>query len=401
MEENNNNESELDNFRKEWLAETNHTKNNNNNFTKQRTEVPLPLLRASINGSNINEVVVPTIEESIQEPEEIKQPITSMDYYQLAVVAEQQGRLTDALTSYRKAFQLDPDADRSYHLLSLNKLNIQDSQPLPNGDFRFNRTIQLSPDYNNKDYQRSDAMIEKAIGKSSNLVNVVGGASGSGSGSKNGKGKGEENDHNHPSSTGFLLNSLLRSIASNPYVRPELTENINITDDVTTTTTETTPIVELESKQEEVEEVVEEIPIVPITNPISKEPISLATLQEVRDTIAFIPLDPSLPLHLGSLPREVLMLILKTLLLTSVNPPPPSRTAVDTTIIPTPVQRGGRNKKPRTLKEEIKAIEMELSLDLDEEVYKREWRSDVEALERFASSCRAARIICLEDSLWR
>lgn len=397
MEGNINNESELDNFRKEWLAETNHSKNNSN-FTKQRSEVPLPLLRASISTNNESSVVPPIEDESIQQ-QDVLEPTTSMDYYQLAVVAEQQGRLSAALTSYRKAFQLDPDADRSYHLLSLNKLNIQDSQPLPNGDFRFDRTIQLSPDYNNKDYQRSDAMVEKAIGKSSS--NLVDGLSGS-SGTKSGKGKGkeDENDHNHPSSTGFLLNSLLRSIATNPYVRPELTENMNIIDDTTLTATETLPITESEIEQEQVEEIVVES-IIPITDPTPDEPITLSTLQEVRDTIAFIPLDPSLPLHLGSLPREVLMLILKTLLLTSVNPPPPSRTAIDTTIISTPVQRGGRNKKPRTLKEEIQAIEMELGLDLDEQVYKREWRSDVEALERFAGSCRAARIVCLEDSLWR
>jgi hypothetical protein len=48
------------------------------------------------------------------------------------------------------------------------------------------------------------------------------------------------------------------------------------------------------------------------------------------------------------------------------------------------------------LKEEMAFLEADLELD---EI--GEWRYDVEALERFALTCRAARVLTLDSSLWR
>lgn len=112
-------------------------------------------------------------------------------------------------------------------------------------------------------------------------------------------------------------------------------------------------------------------------------------------TLHFIPLDEELPLPLAHLPREVLLLILRHLVLTGMLPPPKSAHAE-----PSAEERrakGPKRLRKRTLREEMVLLEAELELaDVD-----RAWTSDVEALERFACVCRAARVLTLDNDLWR
>jgi hypothetical protein len=56
-----------------------------------------------------------------------------------------------------------------------------------------------------------------------------------------------------------------------------------------------------------------------------------------------------------------------------------------------------RLPRKRTLREEMQLLEMELELEDTD----REWKSDVEALERFARTCRAARVVTLDSEIWR
>lgn len=47
-------------------------------------------------------------------------------------------------------------------------------------------------------------------------------------------------------------------------------------------------------------------------------------------------------------------------------------------------------------------LALEIGMGLDASMLDREWKSDVEALERFASTCRMARVFTLEnDAIWR
>lgn len=62
-----------------------------------------------------------------------------------------------------------------------------------------------------------------------------------------------------------------------------------------------------------------------------------------------------------------------------------------------PAHKSKRLPRKRTLREEMQQLELELELeDVD-----REWKSDVEALERFARVCRAARVVTLDSGIWR
>lgn len=359
-------EGELDNFRREWLAETNH---NQQNKRREINNSILPIQSTSSSSSNgistspttssLNKInSVTTLESGFNElnleygrtllggiEESItieSKPLTALEFYQEAVISEQQGRLNDSVTAYRKAFKLDPEIDRTYHKASLTA-ELTNSIPLPNGAFKFNRTIQFGPDYHEDDHIRSDDLILKGIGQNSNVV-----------------------DSNHPSSTGFLLNSLLRSIVEHPYVRSESVDHI-------------TPV--------------EEVALTVSTLP-------KLTTEEVQAQISFLPEDPTLPLHFNKIPREVLLLILRAILLNSVTPPLNSHAPEP--LSTSPVQVSRKRKKQLTPKEEMRSIELELNLDVEEEeLARKEWKSDVEALERFASTCRAARIITLESSLWR
>lgn len=179
-----------------------------------------------------------------------------------------------------------------------------------------------------------------------------------------GVGSGHE-DNTHPSSTTFLFDSLVRSIAAHPFQRPEAS---------------TMPSSPASDKN----------------GTSAPEPIST---EEALATLSFIPADPEAPLPLLRLPREIIGHILHIVALTSIIPPPrqarvEEATAQDGQVAP---RKGKRTLKRKTLKEEMEAIEMDLELeDVD-----RAWQSDVEALERFARTCRAGRILSLDNSIWR
>lgn len=175
-------------------------------------------------------------------------------------------------------------------------------------------------------------------------------------------------DTTHPSSTAFLFQSLMRSIAANPYERP--TPAIDVSSTSTSPPVKPSP---LHAKAEVA--------------------LSTTTLDQALADLTFLPEDPELPLPLLVLPREVLLLILRFLALTSVIPPPrPSHTNEAA-----PAFKSKRGPRKKTLKEEMSAIEMDLELeDVD-----RPWKTDVEALERFARTCRAGRILTLDSGIWR
>lgn len=86
---------------------------------------------------------------------------TAIEHFAAGVEAETEGRLPNAVLSYRKAFKLDPRADKSYHAHEVNKSAAaaeqqggldqhagsagDDSEDALN--FRFKRTLQMGPDY--------------------------------------------------------------------------------------------------------------------------------------------------------------------------------------------------------------------------------------------------------------
>lgn len=175
-------------------------------------------------------------------------------------------------------------------------------------------------------------------------------------------------DTTHPSSTTFLFQSLMRSIAANPYERPA-------------------PAIDVTSSSASP-------PIEPSPLKVKAEAApSTTTPEQALADLTFIPEDPELPLPLLVLPREVLLLILRFLALTSVIPPPrPSHSSEAA-----PAFKSKRGPRKKTLKEEMNLIEMDLELeDVD-----RPWKMDVEALERFARTCRAGRILTLDSGIWR
>lgn len=238
-----------------------------------------------------------------------------------------------ALLNYRAAFRLDPDVDKSYHRDSLLP-SVQGSAAPPSlsTGFKFERTIQLYPDYK------------------------------------------EGEDGAKPSTVEFR-EQLLRSFAENPWERPVPSLG---PDDSTTVVHE-----ERESTK-------------------NKAPIQ--SIDETYASLDFIPADPALPVVLSTLPHEVMVLILRALTLSSCLPAVPRKPHLDppTSTSGTVIDRKRQNRGKltgRTIPEEMKWIEEELDLDLESR--EREWKSDVESLERFSRSCRMARIITLEEGLWR
>lgn len=121
---------------------------------------------------------------------------------------------------------------------------------------------------------------------------------------------------------------------------------------------------------------------------------------EALATLAFIPADPEEPLPISTLPREILVHILHIVALTSINPPPRTARIDEAPAANADGQhpkKGKRGPKRKTLREETELIELDLELqDVD-----RAWQSDVEALERFARTCRMGRILTLDTSIWR
>jgi hypothetical protein len=201
-------------------------------------------------------------------------------------------------------------------------------------DFKFERTIQLAPDYVAEAEHRSVEAVERGTGS-------------------------VDEDSTHPSSTAFLYNSLVRSIAANPWERPAST---------------------LDSSSVS-------------AAPPPSSVVQPMTPEEACAQLAFIPADPDLPLPLATLPREVLLFLLRCLSLSSVLPFPRSSHSIEGA---TPA-KGKRGAHKRSLKEEMAQVQTDLELeDVD-----REWKTDVEALERFAKTCRAARVLTLDAGVWR
>ncbi|GAA6023572.1 hypothetical protein JCM10207_005718 [Rhodosporidiobolus poonsookiae] len=320
--------------------------------------------------------VEPTVEAKGKSREHDKwervRPKSALELYTEAVESEREGRLQDALVNYRSAFRLDPDVDRAYHRASLAATHkhaaTRAAEPTSSssaagvggtagagaGDFRFERTVQLGPDYDAKKEHRSKEEAERE----------------SGSGDR---------DSTHPSSTAYLLNSLLRSIAENPYVRPPPPVSASATPTSPSASPSKAPL---------------ELPPPPLS-PAHQPPPPVLTPDEALAMLHFIPADEDQPLPLAHLPQEVLLLILRHLVLSSILPPPRSAHVEAEPL--EPVRRGKKAPKRRTLREETQLLEMELELEDTD----REWRSDVEALERFARVCRAARVVSLDSGLWR
>ncbi|BGP47752.1 hypothetical protein JCM10450v2_003617 [Rhodotorula kratochvilovae] len=306
---------------------------------------------------------------------QVERPKSALELYELAVASEREGRLSDALVNYRSAFRLDPDVDRAYHLATTAAQAHSASRgaepshgPSHAQEWHFERTVQLGPDYDAARERRSAQEAQREVGSA-------------------------DADVTHPSSTAFLLTSLLKSIAENPYERPPPPVHAAAPGP-------TSPRAQAGALP----------PTSPrgtaATLPPSAEPAppavrsdaAVMTPEEALATLHFIPLDEERPLPLAHLPREVLLLILRHLLLSSMLPPPRGAHA-------DPAQEehrdrgGGKRRLPkrRTLREEMALLEMELELqDAD-----RPWKSDVEALERFARVCRAARVLTLDTGLWR
>lgn len=339
-------EDELATFRREWLQEQAAKRN-------APSIVALPSSPSSSSSPPTLSAVTESLDALVLE-EKWRTPRakTAIELYELAVVSEREGRLNDgelpsvpqlrvqltwsfaALSNYRAAFRLDSDVDKAYHRASLAPSSpSRAAEPLasdPSANFRFERTLQLTPDYQSEKEHRSVEAVERGTGKGT-----------------------ADADSTHPSSTAFLLDSLLRSIAANPWERKSFGAPSDA-DELSATT-----------------------PLTP---------------EEAHQQLAFIPADPERPLPIGSIPREVLLLVLRNLSLSSVLPPPSSK-AVEAT----PAPSRGKGKR-RTLKEEMKMVEMEMGLVVEG---RATWKSDVEALERFARTCRAARVVTLDDAIWR
>lgn len=198
------------------------------------------------------------------------------------------------------------------------------SRPLAD-TFTFERTVQVTPDYVADKERRTQQLVKRH------------GLSG--------------RDDEHPSSTRFLLTSLLKSFEKEPWIpigaRAEAGfENLSLEEK-----SSSTPFV-----------------------------------------LRFHPEDEELPVHLNKLPPEVLILVIRHVVLSSVIPPR-SESYLDASSL-----LKGKGRQVRlTIKEEREMLELEMGLEQPVSG----WKTDVEALERFARSCRAARVLTLNEGLWR
>ncbi|KAK4049002.1 hypothetical protein OIV83_004363 [Microbotryomycetes sp. JL201] len=303
---------------------------------------------------------------------------SALEVYGMAVNYEREGRLNDALTHYRRAFKMDPNVDRSFHRASIAPKSLRGSEPYAGSDpatarngpaaasasadqeFKFERTIQVAPDYTPENEHRSVEAVERGMGKGKATA-----------------------DTTHPSSTGYLFDSLMRSIAQHPYER-----------------------------REDRRTVAADAPLSSASPPTSPTPASKAatSVQEALDSLTFIPFDPDKPVYLNALPREVLVQVLRTVALSSIVPPPRARStaAHDDQLISVPstgssaptTNQYQRKRGPR--KKTLREVNREIESDLHLEPFdKRAWQIDIEALERFARTCRFARILTLDIGIWK
>lgn len=400
-------EEELDNFRREWLEEQ-----------KRKATVPVtiaprsppatvpvelnqhhsppraPVATASTSPPRRKHVRRDSADQTmgiedrlegmvLEEKWKPKQPQTALELYEVAVISEREGRLNDgefssshehrcftnfieacpltllpfaALLSYRQAFRLDPDVDKAFHRTFIaphasrgaephgSAPSVTSAVPADPHAFQFQRTLQMHKDYTPEEEHRSVAAVEEGMGEGT-----------------------AHEDTTHPSSTAYLFASLMRSIAANPYERPAPAFDAPASS--TSPPSAPSPLItKVEARS------------------------STTTPEQALADLTFIPADPKQPIPLLVLPREILTLILRFLALSSVTPPPrpkPSQTE------DAPLKRRGPRRK--TLKEEMAFLETDLELeDVD-----RPWKMDVEALERFARTCRAGRILTLDTSIWR
>ncbi|KAL8287544.1 hypothetical protein RQP46_003402 [Phenoliferia psychrophenolica] len=274
----------------------------------------------------------------IEEADEPVRPRTAVEEYQLAVDAERGGQLNEALKHYRQAFKLDSDVDKAWY----RRTALTKSPPRRPAE-PLPSTSSSSPPAADGETFRFQRTLQYhpdyESGKEHRSVQAVEAGLGKHAAARPTAG----DDATHPSSTSFLRTSLARSFAANPYVPPESS-----------------------------------------AAPPPSTPTTSAD---------FLQADPEGPIPFGALPHEVLILILKQLTFSSVTPPPKP---TDPSLMPAaPIARGKVKRKPP--KEEKFLLELELGLEEPE----LGWKSDVEALERFAASSRAARILTLDDGLWR
>ncbi|BGP39673.1 hypothetical protein JCM10449v2_003624 [Rhodotorula kratochvilovae] len=250
----------------------------------------------------------------------------------MAVAFKDEGRLSDALVTYRSAFRLDPDMDRADHLAKTTEW-----------------TVQLAPDYDAAKERRSAQEAQREVGSA-------------------------DADATHPSSTAFLLTSLLKSIAENPYERAP--PPVHAAAHGPTSPRAQAGALPLTSPRGTAATLPPSADPAP---PAVRSDAAWMTPEEALATLHFIPLDKEQPLPLVHLPREVLLLSLQHLVLSSILPPP--RGAHTDPAQEEHRERGGGKRchpKRRTLREVMALLEAELKPQYAD----RPWKSEVEALKR-------------------
>lgn len=264
--------------------------------------------------------------------------LTALELYSLAVLSEKEGRLNDGQSNSIRS-------DRNYHFtesrIRLALFNYRAAFKLDESIDKLYHKQSLIPKLTTKIGESTGGFeFERTIQLYSDYIPHEGA------------------EYQNTQSTNLFRENLMKSFAENPWERE---------------------VIALEIDEGEV---------------IEKEKVlSSRSVEETMATLDFIPQDPALPLYLSSIPHEVLLIILRFLLLSPNLPPPPLRPSE----IPAPVvARKGKGKMNRTIQEEMRVIEMELELEKVDF-----WKSDVESLERFGRVCRMARILSLEEGLWR
>ncbi|KAK4705573.1 F-box protein 9, partial [Phenoliferia sp. Uapishka_3] len=336
-------EEALSQFRQKWLEEA-EAKRNAIPIASTSTSAAHPQPSASGSPPPARTLAEGIEELSLTEPVRASKPRTAVDEYETAVVAEREGRLNEALTHYRLAFKLDSDVDKLWYRRAMATKSppkpstaplpptspTSSASALPVKSETFRFTRELQ--------FHPDYNSEKEHRSTAAVEAAIGKHA-----------HVSDNQAAHPSSTNFLRTSLARSFAENPYQPPDA--------------------------------------------PTVAFPTSPTSPSDALDSLAFLQADPDGPVPFGTLPHEILILIMKQLCFTSVIPPPKIE---DPSQLPgAAVARGRKKRLPP--KEEKALLELEMGLE-DPEVG---WRTDVEALERFAKTCRAARILTLDEGLWR
>ncbi|KAK4048361.1 hypothetical protein OIO90_005831 [Microbotryomycetes sp. JL221] len=277
---------------------------------------------------------------------------TALEVYAMAVNYEREGRLNEALTHYRRAFKMDPDVDRSFHRASLapqgssrlsephQTSSSAASASNPTGDeFKFERTVQVAPDYVAHREHRSVETVERKLGK----------------------GQANENS-THPSSTTYLFETLMNSVAQYPFDRQAY--NMRQRSAVTTGSGAlNSPPTSPRSKA-----------LAPTTSSTAVTSAQQVTsVEEAFNNLGFIPEDPDKPCFMDRLPREVLIHILRIVALTSLTPAIGQRerreevnsASSGSTLLNSTSARASKRHGPRkkTLREHTRDIELELGLE--------------------------------------